>query len=181
MRSNPRAVFRGGDLILVGDMLDLPIIRVPEAGLTAATTPEATTVTCGGECPAVQPREICTEYGNFRIYPDDFAGDLPTSPDDAQNVRESECEALVAEREREANAQAERTVGEVDSLPLLRRHRLGDHRPGGALGARQARGAPDAAAPDHHRPGQREAPYGEPAVGHLRHRGLLQGRDRAGT
>ena len=116
MRSNPGAVFRGGDLILVGDMLDLPVIRVPEAGLTAATTPEATTVTCGGECPAVQPREICTEYGNFRIYPDDFAGDLPTSPDDAQNVRESECEALVAEREREANAQAERTVGEVDSL-----------------------------------------------------------------
>lgn len=128
MRANPGSVFRGGDLILVGDSLDLPVIRVPTADSATAAgdtpptvnpaspTGDASADTTGGDTPAVVPREICTEFGDFRIYPDSYEGELPVSPDSSQNVRESEFRALEQAHEDEADARAEETVSEVDEL-----------------------------------------------------------------
>lgn len=118
MRANPRSVFRGGDLILVGDCLDLPVIRVPVAESTtpAAPTPAPAADQSGGECPAVVPREVCTEYGDFRIFPDDYVGDLPQSTDSSRNVRETEYRELIQTKEAEAEAQTNATVSQVDDL-----------------------------------------------------------------
>ncbi len=108
LRANPRSVFRGGEMILVGDVLDLPVIRVPPQ--------EGAGGGAGGETPAMVPREVCTEWGDFRIYPDDYVGDLPMSPDATINVREAEFHDLVEQRERELTEQTDAAVGNIEAL-----------------------------------------------------------------
>ena len=110
MQANPNQVFRGGDLILVGGVLSLPTIETEEENVE--TTGETVD---GGVCEAVEVREICTEYGNFRIYPDGYAGDM-VAEEGVEAVTESEYVEIVAEREAAANAQREQTESEVEEL-----------------------------------------------------------------
>lgn len=149
---NPGKVFRDGNLILVGDELALPEVEVAagsstdesaatdapvtdrpagDSGTNAAAAPEA----CE---PAVEPVEVCTDYGDFIIYPDDYDGPLPPASVEtsgaeaggagtgsgeaasdgprAEHLHESDYLRVLAEREAEAVAQRETTVDEVDDL-----------------------------------------------------------------
>src|SRR5690606_18049348 len=67
MAANPGKVHRGGDLILVGEVLRLPVIEVPELRPDPVEEPAT-----GGDTTAAEPRGVCTEYGDFTIYPDDY-------------------------------------------------------------------------------------------------------------
>ena len=71
--ANPGKAARGGDLILIGTVLTLPVLQVP-----ATTAPEVKPAN-GGVQPAVGPIGMSTEFGSFDIYPDDFVGPLPLS------------------------------------------------------------------------------------------------------
>lgn len=74
-RANPGKAFRDGNLILVGTILTLPVLRVPGP---APTTPSEEPA-AGGTEEAVSPYGISTEFGNFMVYPDKFVGPLPLS------------------------------------------------------------------------------------------------------
>ncbi len=71
-KTNPDKAARGGNLILIGTVLVLPVLQVP-----ANTAPEE--IPNGGDQPAVGPTGMSTEFGSFDIYPDDFMGPLPLS------------------------------------------------------------------------------------------------------
>ncbi|HRQ36769.1 MAG TPA: M91 family zinc metallopeptidase [Chloroflexota bacterium] len=90
-RANPDKAARGGDLILVGVILTLPVLRVPGE---APPEPEPGG---GGTEPAVEPIGISTEFGNFDVYPDEFVGPLPLSVRSAESwpIRQSEYDALM--------------------------------------------------------------------------------------
>ncbi|MDP2307578.1 MAG: LysM peptidoglycan-binding domain-containing protein [Pseudomonadota bacterium] len=114
MRANPQSVFRGGELILVGDTLSLPVIRIPTGGGATACSP--VTGGQGGQTAAAVSREVCTEWGDFSIYPDDYVGELPQGPDGSQSIREAEYAESVEQREREAEEQTSTAVSEVEEL-----------------------------------------------------------------
>ncbi|GIK55932.1 MAG: LysM peptidoglycan-binding domain-containing protein [Chloroflexi bacterium] len=90
-RANPGKAARGGDLILVGVILTLPVLQVPGE---APPEPEP-----GGGAtePAVEPIGITTEFGSFDVYPDEFVGPLPLSVRSAESwpIRQSEYDALM--------------------------------------------------------------------------------------
>jgi len=114
MSVNPGTVQRDGDLILVGDTLNLPIIAVESTAGDQAPPGSGGT---GGACvPAVAPRSVCTEYGDFTVFPDACVGELPWTTDGSQAIRESEYCSLIAELEAAATAERERSVSEVNDL-----------------------------------------------------------------
>lgn len=90
-RANPDKAARGGNLILVGVILTLPVLRVPGE---APPEPEPGG---GGTEPAVEPIGISTEFGNFDVYPDEFMGPLPLSVRSAESwpIRQSDYDALM--------------------------------------------------------------------------------------
>jgi hypothetical protein len=120
MEANPTRVQRGGDLILVGDILVLPTLEVPgprvdqpaPAPETAPPAPDTTpsvapptpgpttdptppapapapvSETPTANAPALEPRGLCTDYGDFTIYPDAWVGPLPTPTDGTEAIRE---------------------------------------------------------------------------------------------
>jgi hypothetical protein len=137
--ANPERVFRGGDLILVGAELILPMVEVPDtsgAGTGTETTagtggappapgggagaegPGLTPpVEEGGESPAIQPVGQCTEFGDFLVYPDDYQGPLPATGDDGQeHIRQSDLAPLLAERRAAAEAERNQAVTSVQEL-----------------------------------------------------------------
>jgi hypothetical protein len=65
---------------------------------------------------AIEPEGVCTEYGNFEIYPDTFVGPLPESTDGARNVRRTEFNAIIAAAEAEAEVQRAEVESEVEDL-----------------------------------------------------------------
>ena len=93
-RANPGKTAREGNLILIGTILDLPVLQVPAEAAPETvpetapeTAPEAapeTAPTQGGTEPAVGPIGMSTEFGSFEIYPDDFVGPLPVSVRNAE-------------------------------------------------------------------------------------------------
>jgi len=89
--ANPGKAARGGNLILIGTLLTLPVLQVPAA---APAVPEPAN---GGTEPAVGPVGISTEFGNFDIYPDDFIGPLPVSVRSAESwpIRQADFDNLV--------------------------------------------------------------------------------------
>ncbi|TVQ94866.1 MAG: LysM peptidoglycan-binding domain-containing protein [Deltaproteobacteria bacterium] len=114
MRANEGSVFRGGDLIIVGTKLTLPELQVRVSnGVESEPTQEARE---GGFCEAVMPREVCTEYGNFAVYPDDFTDDLPENADGVEYVRETRYTEILEDRVAEADEQRETTEQEVTDL-----------------------------------------------------------------
>ena len=50
---------------------------------------------------STEPRGICTEFGNFLIYPDSFTGPLPRNPRDAESwhIRQSDYDRLISQLE----------------------------------------------------------------------------------
>lgn len=76
--ANPDKAARGGNLILIGTELTLPVLQV-----AAETAPEVEAPSGGSE-PAVGPIGMSTEFGSFDIYPDDFIGPLPVSVRNAE-------------------------------------------------------------------------------------------------
>ncbi|MEQ1569074.1 MAG: LysM peptidoglycan-binding domain-containing protein, partial [Myxococcota bacterium] len=75
MRANPTKVARGGDLILTGDELVLPVIAVPvpSTGPTPTPTPApapapAPEVPEAPETPAIEPSRRTTDFGDFLVY-----------------------------------------------------------------------------------------------------------------
>jgi hypothetical protein len=110
--ANPADVFREGELILVGAVLQLPVIRV-------ATTPELTESQPSpneGILVAVQPEGVCTEYGDFEIYPDRFAEPLPESINGSRNVRRSEYNKIIFAAKAKAEAQRAQVESKVEDL-----------------------------------------------------------------
>ena len=96
-RANPTQVFRAGELILVGAELTLPTITVPGTTPgTAPTAPAPSVDPAAPVSPATEPRNVCTEFGDFAIYPDDFIGPLPPTTGTTRAVREAEFSALEA-------------------------------------------------------------------------------------
>ena len=89
--ANPGKAARGGNLILIGTLLNLPPLQVPVA---APSAPEPVD---GGTEPAIGPVGLSTEFGNFDIYPDDFIGPLPTSVRNAESwpVKQADFDNLV--------------------------------------------------------------------------------------
>jgi LysM repeat protein len=79
-RANSNKVSRGGNLILVGTILVLPILRV--SGPAAESVTEEAS---GGTDPAAEPYGLSSEFGSFEIYPDEFVGPLPVSVRDAES------------------------------------------------------------------------------------------------
>jgi len=112
-QANPGEVFRDGELILVGAVLQLPVIGVPSEPVGTVSDghmpPE----------PAFEPRGVCTEEGDFEIYPDDFDEPLPASEGGARNVRQSEYDRIVAEAEASALARADPPVCSEKCPPRL--------------------------------------------------------------
>jgi len=114
--ANPETVFNGGDLILIGNILQLPVIQiVEESSEEGGEGPDQETPD-GGVCDAREPVGICTDYGNFMVYPDDYGGELGPSTDDSEHVRESDYNRIIAEREQAANAQMERSISDIGEL-----------------------------------------------------------------
>jgi hypothetical protein len=117
MRANPTQVFRGGDLILVGSTLVLPVLTVPDTSTGTPTPPvPAPSTPDPPEEVAVEPRRICTEFGDFAIYPDDFIGPLPPPTGTERAVREAEFAELQRQYTAEQNARREQVEAEVDDL-----------------------------------------------------------------
>jgi hypothetical protein len=77
--ANPGKAARGGNLILIGTLLTLPLLQVP------AAAPAVPAPADGGTEPALGPVGISTEFGNFDIYPDEFVGPLPLSVRSAES------------------------------------------------------------------------------------------------
>lgn len=90
-KANPDKCQDGGDLILIGTVLDLPKLSVPVASTTEPAEAD------GGEVEAVGPIGISNEFGSFDVYPDEFVGPLPLSVRDAATwpIRQSNFDALV--------------------------------------------------------------------------------------
>lgn len=129
LRSNPDRVFRGGDLIIVGDRLTLPTISTPgeggegtstpaeDGGDTSTSTPETSDEVDGGDEVAVEPFGVCTDFGDFMVYPDDYGGPLNFCDlEGNEHVTESEQRRLVQERREAAEAEREAAVSEVNEL-----------------------------------------------------------------
>lgn len=89
-KANPDKAARGGNLILIGTLLKLPVLQVP-----ANTAPEVAHAN-GGDQPAVGPVGKSTEFGTFEIYPDDFTGPLPLSVRNAESwpIKQADFDAL---------------------------------------------------------------------------------------
>ena len=140
MNANPDRVGRGGDLIITGTHLDLPAIQV-EGGEQAPETPavEAPTPEAGDESPAlagdgpvtgapeqdaveaatpaVEPEGVCTEWGDFAIYPDDYEGPLPsTGADGVHHVHRATYDRIMVMAETVARMRRIAAVSEIDEL-----------------------------------------------------------------
>ena len=127
MAANPAKVQRGGDLIVVGDELAIPALEAgPEqtAPATGETGSEETGAVAGGpelvdggDVAAVEPRGICTEFGDFLLYPDSYEGDLPASEVEGEEViREGQLGGILAERRAQAEAERATALSEIDDL-----------------------------------------------------------------
>jgi hypothetical protein len=80
---------RGGDELLIGELLTLPVLDVDAPPAEHAA---------GGQTPASGGERRVTEFGTFEVYPDRFIGPLPQSAEGVQVVTES----TFAEREQAA-------------------------------------------------------------------------------
>lgn len=108
--ANRGEVFRDGELILVGTVLRLPVIRIPSEPPPDGASPSPD----GGQHSALEG--VCTEYGDFTIYPDSFVGPLPESEDGSRCVRRSEYAEVIAAAEARAVAQRSQVEGQVGDL-----------------------------------------------------------------
>lgn len=111
-QANPEDAFRDGELIVVGAVLHLPVVRVPEEPPTAQVPPSPD----GGLIAAIALEGVCTEYGDFTIYPDSFIGPLPESTDGARNLRRAEYTQVIANAQAEAEVQRAEVETQVDDL-----------------------------------------------------------------
>ncbi len=132
MAANPGKVQRGGDLIFVGDALVIPALDLnrsetgggdSETGQTAGPGSTGGTVDLGpedadgGDVAAVEPTGICTEFGDFLMYPDSTEGELPASAEPGVEViREGELDGIVAKRRAAAEAEREVALAEIEDL-----------------------------------------------------------------
>ena len=80
---------RGGDEVLIGELLTLPVLDVDAPPAEHAA---------GGQTPASGGERRVTEFGTFAVYPDRFIGPLPQSAEGVQVVTET----TFAEREQAA-------------------------------------------------------------------------------
>jgi nucleoid-associated protein YgaU len=138
MKVNPKEVANGGDLIITGRTLFLPVITIGGGETPAPKVedpakeedpakgeepqppqtdkPEEPKLD-GGQIEAKEPRGECNEWGDFLIYPDDFPGTLPKKgADGIEHIRESEYQPLIDERKAEAEAKREAAVSDMEEL-----------------------------------------------------------------
>lgn len=119
-RANPDSCHRGGQLILIGDTLQLPPLSLPSTdpfanGHPGDGSPTASTAPSGGTLQAEPILEICTVHGTFTVYPDGVP--LPPSPEGIEVLSESDYDRVIAERE--AATEALRAQTEEDVAKLL--------------------------------------------------------------
>ena len=108
MRANPSNCHRGGQLILIGDTLQLPALSIPETAAPEVQAPS------GGTTEAEPILEICTAHGNFTVYPDGVP--LPPAPEGIEVLSESDYERVIAEREAATEALRAQTEEQVAGL-----------------------------------------------------------------